>query len=83
MQDLIGTGYTLLRLDDSHDASALEQSFRALRAPLQVLNIGDRKARELYGHDLLLLRPDLHVAWRGNEPPEDPRALAKLVTGSR
>jgi hypothetical protein len=48
-----------------------------------VLNIGDRKARELYGHDLLLLRPDLHVAWRGNRPPEDPRALAKLVTGNR
>ena len=83
VQDLIGTGYTLLRLDDSHDASALEQSFRALRAPLQVLDIGDRKARELYGHDLLLLRPDLHVAWRGNRPPEDPRALAKLVTGNR
>ena len=82
-QDLIGTGYTLLRLDGSHEATALEQSFRALRAPLQVLDIGDRKARALYGHDLLLLRPDLHVAWRGNRPPEDPRALAKLVTGNR
>jgi hypothetical protein len=82
VQDLIGTGYTLLRLDDSRDASALEESFRALRAPLQVLDIGDRTARELYGHDLLLLRPDLHVAWRGNRPPEDARALAKLVTGN-
>ena len=25
--------------------------------------------------------PDLHVAWRGNAPPEDPRALAAMVTG--
>ena len=83
VQDLIGTGYTFLRLDDSHDPSSLEQSFRALRAPFKVLDIRDRRARELYDHDLLLLRPDLHVAWRGHRPPEDARALARLVTGNR
>ena len=30
---------------------------------------------------LLLIRPDMHVAWRGNAPPEDPRALAAMATG--
>jgi hypothetical protein len=30
---------------------------------------------------LLLLRPDLHVVWRGNRLPEDPARLAALATG--
>jgi hypothetical protein len=38
-------------------------------------------AREVYGVDLILLRPDLHVAWRGNQPAVDPVRLARLVTG--
>ena len=81
VQDLIGGGYTLLRLGKMHDARRLEDSFKALGTPFQVLDISDAKARELYGFDLILLRPDLHVAWRGNRPPEDSRALAALVTG--
>jgi hypothetical protein len=28
-----------------------------------------------------LLRPDLHIAWRGNDAPTDPGHLAALVTG--
>ena len=38
-------------------------------------------ARDLYGFDLILLRPDLHVAWRGNRAPEAPAKLAAKVTG--
>jgi hypothetical protein len=30
---------------------------------------------------LILLRPDMHVAWRGNAPPADPAHVATLVTG--
>ena len=37
--------------------------------------------RDVYGFDLLLLRPDLHVVWRGNRLPEDPAKLAALATG--
>jgi hypothetical protein len=29
----------------------------------------------------LLLRPDLHVAWRGNRPPDNPGELAAVATG--
>jgi hypothetical protein len=29
----------------------------------------DPIARDLYGVDLILLRPDLHVAWHGNQLP--------------
>jgi hypothetical protein len=38
-------------------------------------------ARDLYGYDLILLRPDLHIAWRGNHMPADPQRLAAMITG--
>jgi len=84
MQDRIGNDltYTLLRLGRLlADVSGLVQAFAALGAPLRVLNIPDEEPRVIYGHDLLLIRPDMHVAWRGDQPPEDPRALAAKVTG--
>jgi hypothetical protein len=84
MQDRIGydLGYTLLRLRGSEaDVSALARAFSALGAPLRVLDLRDEEPRAIYGCDLLLIRPDLHVAWRGNRPPEDPRRLAAMATG--
>jgi len=83
MQDHIPyEGYTLLRLGrTSADTSALEKSLRAFGAPLAVLDMPDDAPRQVYGHDLLLLRPDLHVVWRGNRPPEDPGNVAAIATG--
>jgi hypothetical protein len=46
-----------------------------------VLDVADETARAVYGCDLLLLRPDLHVAWRGNAAPAQPERLAAIVTG--
>jgi 2-polyprenyl-6-methoxyphenol hydroxylase-like FAD-dependent oxidoreductase len=71
IQDLIGPGYTLLRLGGS----------KTEFPPFKALDIPDAAARDLYGYDLILLRPDLHIAWRGNRLPADPAALAALVTG--
>jgi len=30
---------------------------------------------------LALIRPDLHIAWRGNRAPDDAAALLARVTG--
>jgi 2-polyprenyl-6-methoxyphenol hydroxylase-like FAD-dependent oxidoreductase len=74
-------GYTLLRLGGSEaDASGLVAAIRDRGAPAAVLDIADPAARDLYGYDLLLLRPDLHVVWRGNEPG-DASAIAATATG--
>jgi len=82
IQDRIGQGYTLLCLGGTgEETAALEHSFKALGAPFEVLHIPDAIARDLYGFDLILLRPDLHVAWRGNRLPAAPGGLAALVTG--
>ena len=82
LHDRIGDGYTLLRLAGTQaDTTPLERRFGGLGAPLTVLAIDNERARELYGYDLLLLRPDLHVAWRGNRLPDDPARLAAVATG--
>jgi len=84
MQDRIGydRGFTLLRLGKSQaDAAALTKAFAAYRAPFRVLDIADAEPRAVYGYDLILLRPDLHVAWRGNKAPDEPAKLAAVVTG--
>jgi hypothetical protein len=39
------------------------------RVPLAILDIAISDALATYGYKLVLLRPDQHVAWRGNEEP--------------
>jgi len=82
VQDRIPDGFTLLRLGGATpDVSALESAFRARGAPFSVLDIDERHVREIYGFDLVLVRPDLHIVWRGNALPDDPRAIADIATG--
>jgi 2-polyprenyl-6-methoxyphenol hydroxylase-like FAD-dependent oxidoreductase len=82
LHDRLGPGFTLLRLGGTHaDTSCLERSFQELRAPLNVLDVASKRARELYEHDLILVRPDLHVVWRGNELPADAASIAMASTG--
>ena len=83
MQDRIPyAGYTLLRLGGTRaDTSRLQAAIVARGAPFAALDIPEQKARDLYERDLILLRPDLHIVWRGNAPPEDAAALAAIATG--
>lgn len=82
LHDAIGDGYTLLRLAQPHaDLSGLERAMRATGAPFRVLALEGEPARDVYGYDFILVRPDLHVVWRGNAAPDDPRQLAALATG--
>ncbi|MGH3328389.1 MAG: FAD-dependent monooxygenase [Streptomycetales bacterium] len=83
LQDRIGPGYTLLRLAGSRaDLTALERAFGACGAPFTVLDVDSPPARDVCGYDLLLIRPDLHVAWRGNAAPRAPDRLAAIATGN-
>jgi 2-polyprenyl-6-methoxyphenol hydroxylase-like FAD-dependent oxidoreductase len=82
IQDRIPDGYTILKLGRSKaDSSALERAIRARGAPVTVLDVPDRIAREIYSYDLILLRPDLHVVWRGHAAPEDAAEVAAIATG--
>jgi hypothetical protein len=82
LHDVIGAGYTLLRFAGSRaDTTALERAMRAFGAPFAVTTVDRDAVRDVYGYDLILLRPDLHVVWRGNAAPQDPEGLAALATG--
>jgi 2-polyprenyl-6-methoxyphenol hydroxylase-like FAD-dependent oxidoreductase len=77
-----GHGYSLLRLGGTRaDTTALARAFADIGAPLQALDIPDQRARDLYAYDLLLLRPDMHIVWRGYAAPQEPDKLAALATG--
>jgi 2-polyprenyl-6-methoxyphenol hydroxylase-like FAD-dependent oxidoreductase len=81
LQDVLGDDYTLLDLRGDCDAGLLVAAFRALGAPLDVLHLDEARVRSVYGASVFLLRPDLHIAWRGDGPPPDPAGLAALATG--
>jgi hypothetical protein len=82
LHDRLGMGYTLLRLGGTRvDTANLERALRATGAPLEALDIEGEAPREIYGFDLLLVRPDLHVVWRGNYIPKDAEAIASIAIG--
>jgi hypothetical protein len=82
VQDRIGPGYTILKLANSQvDVSPLESALRARNAPVSVLEIPDRIARDVYNFDILLIRPDMHIVWRGNQLPDDANNIADVATG--
>jgi hypothetical protein len=83
LHDRLGPSFTLLKLGQrQHDTRVLEHAMRQRGVPLEVLDIPDAPAREIYGVDLVLVRPDVHVAWRGDRPPDDPIVLVERITGS-
>jgi 2-polyprenyl-6-methoxyphenol hydroxylase-like FAD-dependent oxidoreductase len=75
------TASTLLRLNGRGGTDALEAAFRARGAPIAVLDVASAAARAVYERDLLLLRPDMHVVWRGDRPPGEPLTLAATAIG--
>ncbi len=83
IQDHIGRCYTLLHPPGmASEALALGASFSRLSAPFATFEVRSAAAQLVFeGYPLVLVRPDLHVVWRGTGPPADPEALAALATG--
>ncbi|WP_346779313.1 aromatic-ring hydroxylase C-terminal domain-containing protein [Mycobacterium camsae] len=79
--DLFGPGFTLLRFTDI-DTTALTEAAGVRHVPLTVVEVHDAHAHRLYERDLVLIRPDQHVAWRGNSAPSDPLRLIDTIRGA-
>lgn len=81
--DLFGAGFTLLRLTEAApDGAAIASAATAHGVPINVVTIADDTLRDLYQRDLVLVRPDQHIAWRGNDEPADATRLITQVTGA-
>lgn len=83
LYDALGFEFTMLRLGDRPaDAGPFAKAAAVMNVPLSVVAIEGTEARDLYGADLALIRPDQIVAWRGNSAV-DADAVLRRVTGHR
>jgi 2-polyprenyl-6-methoxyphenol hydroxylase-like FAD-dependent oxidoreductase len=81
--DLFGIGFVLLRFGSSNvDVEPLLTAAVQKQVPLKVIDLDHAEAASLYKEPLVLVRPDGHVAWRGDALPEDALALLDYVRGA-
>jgi 2-polyprenyl-6-methoxyphenol hydroxylase-like FAD-dependent oxidoreductase len=81
LYDLLGDGFALLRLDPASSVAGLADAAARAAVPLRVVDLTHLPAlRRGMGAGLVLVRPDQHVAWRGDDAP-DADALLDRVTG--
>jgi hypothetical protein len=50
--------------------------------PLQVVKLEEPEVKGLYQRRLVLVRPDGHVAWRGDKAPAEALSLIDRVRGA-
>ena len=80
--DRFAPGFTILRLGKTPpNVDALAASFKARGIPMGVLDVPDVVARDLYGRDIAIVRPDHHIAWRGNACPTDADKVVGQIVG--
>ncbi len=81
--DLFGNGFVLLRFGaGAPDATALADAALRRKVPLEIVTLEEQEAARIYASRLVLVRPDGHVAWHGDELPDDPAAIIDRVRGA-
>jgi 2-polyprenyl-6-methoxyphenol hydroxylase-like FAD-dependent oxidoreductase len=80
--DLFRNKFVLLAFNDAQsDADGLSTAAASRAVPLDVVSIDDPDIAALYERRLTLVRPDGHVAWRGDSIPADPLGVIDTVRG--
>jgi FAD binding domain len=82
LYDTLGPDFTLLRFDPTIDVGPLMTAAARRGVSLKLVDVDSSAAGTLYPRKLLLSRPDQHVAWRGDMPPDEPIALIDRVRGA-
>lgn len=85
--DLYGTWYSLVDFlpNDHKGAELLVDAAAALGVPVKHVQLaGEEHARQIWEKNLVLVRPDGHVAWRGDvvSNQDDAVNIIRTVTGS-
>ena len=82
--DLFGCGFVLMRLgDDAPEAAAFVSAAAACKVPVTVFESSQPDLVHAYEKPLVLVRPDGHVAWRGDAFPPDLYDLVDTVRGDK
>ena len=80
--DIFGKGFVLMNF--TGEAAGAGQFLTAADQcgmPLRVVDSDDAEIAAIYERKLVLVRPDGHVAWRGDRAPEDAGAIIDQVRG--
>lgn len=81
--DRLGPDFTLLVIGDEPPAiDGFSTAAADAGLPLHILRLTDSIVAEVYDAALVLIRPDMMIAWRSNEPPDDPDALIDTIRGA-
>jgi len=81
--DLFGRGFVLLRFGSKPPrAEALVKAAELRGVPLSVVDLDHEQAARVYQRRLVLVRPDGHTAWRGDELPQDALKIIDAVRGA-
>jgi 2-polyprenyl-6-methoxyphenol hydroxylase-like FAD-dependent oxidoreductase len=81
LYDALGVGYSLLRTDRSVDVDPVLRAAKAKKVPMTLVDVTDPEGAGLHLEPLILVRPDVHVAWRGASCPERPDELIDMISG--
>ena len=79
LYDTFGFEWTLLRLFRGADGRRLIAAAADARLALTVVDLVREDARDLYQADLVLIRPDQIVAWRGNSDENAAEIVGRMV----
>jgi hypothetical protein len=83
LYDAFGPEFTLLNLGAADaEAARIVAAAHDREVPIELFVSGEEGLGEAYEANLVLIRPDQHVAWRGDSAPADPIALIDLVRGA-
>ena len=81
LYDELGPEFTLLRFMPTVDVQPLLDAAARLGVPLKHLDLHFERVPDPYRHALCLSRPDVHVAWRGDQVPENPEQFLRKLVG--
>jgi 2-polyprenyl-6-methoxyphenol hydroxylase-like FAD-dependent oxidoreductase len=77
--DQFGPGFTLVdALDDNSQSSRLLSEAALVGLPIRHLILTDPDLASLYQHRLVLIRPDLHIAWSGTDATDGADIIAQV-----
>ena len=79
--DWFGRDWMMCHAGPETEAAPLRDALRARGAPARTQSVPARAAAT-FERALVLVRPDGHVAWRGDRPPGDPAQVAATVCGA-
>ena len=82
LYDVLGPGFTVLRLDQEKDVTPILEAAKERDVPVDLVDLNMKEARQYYNADLVIVRSDQHIVWRGSEAPNHAADLIDRIRGA-